>query len=216
MIYLDNILICITAPLIVALFLVKGETRRFIAFFVIGLATCILSAYINGFLADLALNNGFGSLTVAESMTQITPVCEEVLKALPVFFFIAVFAPEKKEIIAVALAVGLGFATLENCGYILLYNADDLWFALIRGFSAGVMHAICAAVLGYGLALVTGRKYLALSGSFAILCLVITFHSIYNLLVSHSGSLQVTGYLLPLVAAAIMLLFTRKIDIRLK
>jgi RsiW-degrading membrane proteinase PrsW (M82 family) len=83
-------------------------------------------------------------------------------------------------VIPAALAVGLGFATMENCCYIVQYSAQDMLFTLIRGFSAGVMHAICAAVLGYGLALVMGRRYLALAGEIGALCATTTIHAIYN------------------------------------
>lgn len=209
MIYMENIFVCLAAPLLIAVFLIKGEARRFVAFFLLGITACILSAYINSFFAGAAADNGYASLTTAQAVVRITPVCEEVMKALPVFFFIALWNPERNNIVAVAFAVGLGFATFENCCYITQYGAQDFLFALVRGFSAGVMHTICAAIIGYGLALVHGRGRLTMPGAFALLCASSTFHAIYNLLSAASGAWRTAGYLMP-VAAAVALLIWRQ------
>lgn len=204
MIYVENIFICIAAPLVIALFFLSGNTRRFVVFFVIGLATCLITAYINSFIVLVVAELEYHSMTAAETLVRLTPICEEVIKALPVYFYVAVFATKRSDIVGVAVAVGLGFATLENCGYIVQYGAQDMLFTLIRGFSAGVMHASCAALLGYGLAFVYGNKHFAAAGSFAFLCMAITYHAIYNLLVMAEGAVLIAGYILPVVTAAII------------
>lgn len=210
MIYTENIFICLAAPLLIALFLTKGEARRFIGFFLIGLIACLLSAYINSFIAGAVSDNGRAPLSAAQALVRITPICEEVMKALPVFFCMTITRPKREDIVAVAFAVGLGFATFENFCYITQYGAEDLLFAMVRGFSAGVMHTICAAILGYGLTLVHGRGRLVAPGAFALLCASSTFHAIYNLLSASEGAWRTTGYLLPIIAAAGMLLWRRR------
>lgn len=207
MIYMENIFICLAAPLLIAVFLLRGETRRFIAFFLLGLTSGLLAAYINSFLAAAVEENGLASLTTAQAVVRLTPICEEVMKALPVFFFAAVTSPKRRDIVSVAFAVGLGFAIFENCCYITQYGAHDLPFALVRGFSAGVTHTICAAILGYGMALLCGKGRLVLPGTFALLCASSTFHAIYNLLSAASGGWRTAGYLLPIVAAAVLILW---------
>lgn len=206
MIYAENIFMCIAAPLVVAIFLLEGDARRFVVFFILGLATCLLSAYINNFIVAVAAGLEYFSMTTAQTTVRLTPICEELMKALPVYFYVTVFATKRRDIVSVALAVGLGFATLKNCGYMAQYGVQDVLFTLLRGFSAGVMHAICAALLGYGLAFVHGRRYFAVAGSFAFLCMAITYHAIYNLLVSAEGGVRIAGYILP-VATAMALLF---------
>jgi len=203
MIYLENIFVCLAAPLLIAVFLLEGEARRFIGFFLLGLTACLLAGYCNGYIEQAAVSGG---LDYTQFVVQFAPVCEEILKALPVLFYMAVFEPKRRSIVSSALAVGLGFATLENVNHIANYGAVELPFALVRGFSAGIMHAICAAILGYGLAFVYQRKWLALTGSFAVICAATTFHATYNLLVSAQGVWRGLGYILPAVAAAAIMI----------
>lgn len=207
MIYMETVFACLATPLFIAAFLLKGEIRRFIVFFVLGLLVCLFTAYINSYAASVLAVGGYASLTVAQTMVQVTPICEEVMKALPVFAFAAIYRPKRKEIAAVSIAVGLGFAIFENICYITRYGADDFLLVLIRGLSAGVMHAVCAAILGYGYALIYRRGRLAASGAFALLCVSSTYHAVYNLMVMADGAWRTAGYLLPLATAAIILFF---------
>ena len=210
MIYTENIFICLAAPLLIAAYMLRGETKRFIVFFIIGITICLISAYINLFFVNVAVDNGRASMTAAQAMVRITPVCEEALKALPVFMFMGLTRPKRGNIIAVALAVGLGFATFENCCLITLYGAPDFLYALIRGFAAGATHTICAAILGYGLAMVRGYGRLVMPAAFALLCASSTFHAIYNFLISSQGAAQTAGYILPVVTAAGILLWQKR------
>ncbi|MDR1439166.1 MAG: PrsW family intramembrane metalloprotease [Clostridiales bacterium] len=209
MIYAENIFICIAAPLLIAALMLRGGARRFVCFFASGLAACLLAAYINGFLAEAAAGLAYGSLSAAQATVRLTPVCEEAMKALPVFFYVAAMAPKKRAVLPAALAVGLGFATMENVFAIAQHGAQDMLFTLIRGFSAGVMHAVCAAALGQGLAFVMGRRHLAAAGAFGMLCATATYHAIYNLLVSVPGAAQAAGYAMPVATAAALLLILR-------
>jgi len=210
MIYEANIFVCLSAPLLIAVFLLRGEARRFTGFFILGLAACFLSGYINGYLTVAAAQNGAVSMTAAQSLIRLTPICEETLKAMPVLLFAALYKPKQRDIITVSVGVGLGFATLENICYILQYGAEELFFILIRGFAAGIMHTICAVILGYGLAVALKHRRFTFTGSFAALCAATTFHAIYNLLVSADGFWQVLGYLLPIAAALAILFLMRR------
>jgi len=207
-IYLENIFIGLTVPFIIAACLLKGETRRFLVFFSLGLLACLLSAHINSTLAAAVFNNGCASLTMRQAMAQVTPICEEVMKTLPVFFFMA-RGPKRENIIAASLAVGLGFATFENCWYIIEYGSADFLYALTRSFSAGLTHAVCAAILGWGLALTYGCGRLAVPCAFALLCATSTFHAIYNLLAAADGAWRIAGYILPVTTAGAILFFSK-------
>jgi hypothetical protein len=55
-----------------------------------------------------------------------------------------------------------------------------------------------------------GRRYLALAGEIGALCATTTIHAIYNLLVSVPGPTQIVGYILPITAAAILLVVLRR------
>jgi RsiW-degrading membrane proteinase PrsW (M82 family) len=210
MIYMENIFICLAAPLVIAFFLLNGEARRFVGFYWLGILVCLLAAYVNNYAAALLADNGYASLTTAQSMAQVTPICEEILKALPLFIFAAIRQPKRGEIPIVALAVGLGFATFENICYITQYGAAEIAFVLIRGFSAGVTHAVCAAILGYGFAPFCGRGRLAAPVGFALLCAASTYHAIYNLLVAGDGGWRTVGHVMPIATAAVILFFVMR------
>jgi RsiW-degrading membrane proteinase PrsW (M82 family) len=206
-IYAENIFLCIAAPLLIGIVFLRGETQRFIGFFGLGILACLLGTYINSFIASTIILNSHASLSTAQIMVQVTPICEEFIKALPVLLYVALIQPERKDIIAVALAVGLGFATFENISYLLQYGSESMAFVLVRGFSAGMIHAVCAALLGFGFAAFYKRERLALPGVFALLCLSSTYHGIYNLLVASDGIWRTIGYALPLATAGAILFF---------
>ena len=77
----------------------KGRVRRYALFLTVGMAVCLLSAYVNSFFMGQYGVDG----TVAA--IEITPVCEEVMKLLPLLFFYLIFEPEPKEMPAAAIAI---------------------------------------------------------------------------------------------------------------
>jgi RsiW-degrading membrane proteinase PrsW (M82 family) len=194
----ENLFVALAAPLVIAVFLLKGEARRFVIFLLMGLSACFFAFYINDYFALL------GGLDEHENAIKLAPVVEELLKALPVFFFAAALAPKRGELLSGAVAVGLGFAILENAQIVMSAAGAGFFFALLRGLSAGVLHTICGAILGYGLTLFYRRKYLAVPMSFALISLTSTFHAVYNLFVSAGGRWASVGYILPFGVAAVM------------
>ena len=210
MIYSENIFVAIAAPLIIALFLIRGETRRFIGFFICGLLACLLGAYINAFLALAA---GMGA---TEAAVKLTPISEELLKAVPVLFYVAAVKPDRDSLVTSALAVGLGFATFENACMLMQVGTSDFLFALLRGLVAGVTHAACAALLGYGLVFISDKKYkhLLFPGTLGIFCAVTVFHATYNLLVTADKGWQGAGYALPLLMTLAILLWRKRVEMK--
>ena len=208
MIYSENIFVAIAAPLFIALFLIRGETRRFIGFFICGLLACLLGAYINGFIT---LASG---MTVTEAAVKLTPISEEMLKAIPVLFYMAAAKPKRDSLITAALAVGLGFATFENSCLLAQVGASEFMFALLRGIVVGVTHAACAALLGYGLVFISDKKYshLLLPGTLGLICAATVFHAIFNLLVTADNGWQGVGYALPLLMTLAILLWRKRIE----
>ena len=201
MIHIENIFLCLTAPLIIVIFLIRGDTRRYVIFFTIGLGICLLSAYINSFLTLAASGLDFRSLDAAESVIRLTPVSEEIMKAFPLFVYLSLFKPDRKGVVSTAFAIGLGFATLENCCYLIQYGTSEMGFVLIRGFSTGIMHTVCAAVMGYGLAFALSHKRLIYVFAIGLLSVATTLHALYNLFVAGSGGWQVVGYIFPALMA---------------
>ena len=193
MTYIDNVFICISVPRLLSLLLVKGTQRRFTLLLCIGMGICMVSAYVNSFFMVLYQVDG---VTAA---IEISPVCEEILKLVPLLFFILIFEPEPQEITPAAISIAVGFATFENVCYLSENGAGNFTFLLIRGMSAGAIHILCGIAVGYGIAYVFRQRWLAVTGTIGILGACIVFHAIYNLLVTAEGVWQTIGYMFPSV-----------------
>jgi len=188
--------LAVAIPLVIAAFLLRGGARAFLVFMLVGVGVCLLSAYLNAYFASADLTNEL------DADVRLVPIVEETLKALPVFFVLSVFAPRRDDIVSAAIAVGLGFALLENVSYLVSARDDSLLVvAVVRGFATGVLHAACGAALGYGLALAAKQRYLTVPIALGLLCITSTCHAIYNLFVATGGAWAVAGYLLPIALA---------------
>lgn len=172
--------ICISAPLVLMSALADAKSRRLFGFMILGMYIAVLASEINALLA-LLLGDAmdYFHLTIT-----ITPVCEEILKALPLLFTAVVFCDNRDRLFQRAMSIGLGFAILENT-FILIKNVESvsLLWAMIRGFSSGLMHALCTLSIGIGISLVKRRRKLFVCSTFAWLMVASIYHSTYNMLV---------------------------------
>ena len=197
--------ICIVLPLSLGLVFMKGHAKEMTLFLEIGMFICLLAAFVNGY-AEGAL----GIPRVQMTFT-ITPLTEEVLKAIPIMFYVFLFKPGKNRIINNSLMVGIGFAILENA-YIMMSDLSSIsipW-ALLRGLGAGMMHGICTLIVGYGLTYVYLRRKLAIAGTYALLICAVVYHACYNLLIQ--SDYRFFGILIPMatVIPAVLILYLGK------
>ncbi len=197
MTYIENIFLCITAPLLLATLCMGKQYYRVFFFCIAGMGACLLSAYINTFFAKL-YHADFINAT-----TQIAPVVEEIMKLLPLLFYLLIFEPKAKKIAMAVLIVATAFATFENICYLIENGAAQLSFILIRGFGTGAMHIVCGAIASYGLVFVWQHGWLRVAGTFGLLGAAIVFHAIYNLLIAHGGITQYIAYSLPVLTMII-------------
>jgi RsiW-degrading membrane proteinase PrsW (M82 family) len=93
----------------------------------------------------------------------------------------------------------IGFATFENICYLSQKGAENFFYLLIRGFGTGAMHVICEAFIGLGILYLWDRKLIQVAGTVGLLAIAITFHGIYNILVSQTGIPARIGYIMPLI-----------------
>ena len=200
MIYAENILLCIAVPLLLSIIFIKGDARLFSASFLIGMSVCLISAYISGFL-DLVTGMG-----VNDTSVFLSPIVEEIMKLLPLIFIIVLIEPEDKTMLITTVGIGAGFATFENCCYILTFGVESFSYVLIRGMAVGVMHVVSLLMLAIGLILARHFDVLSLPAVMGALSLSATFHGLYNLLVSSPGISSAVGYAMPVAAAAILYL----------
>ncbi len=196
MTYIENIFICMVSPLLVAALCMGRRHLRFFLFCIAGMGVCLLSAYINTFLAAVCRAD------VLAATVEIAPVVEELMKLLPLVFYLLVFEPEGEKIKSAAITLALSFATFENVCYLIQNGADRFSFIFFRGFGAGAMHVLCGLLVGGGLSYAWQRTRLKIAGTCGLLGAVITFHAIYNLLVAYGGTAQYIAYGLPVLLMA--------------
>lgn len=197
MTYIENIFVCIAAPLLVAAFCMGRKYLRFFLLAFAGMGACLVSAYVNTFFAAL-----YGAAAF-NATVEIAPVVEEVIKFLPLLFYLLVFEPEPEKIRPAVFTVAAGFATFENICYLIQHGAENLSFLLIRGFGTGAMHIVCGAILAYGLMYVWRQGWLKVAGTCGLLGTAVIFHGIYNLLIACGGWVQYVAYALPVLAVAL-------------
>ena len=172
--------ICISAPLILMAALADAKSRRLLGFMILGICIAVLASEINALL----------SFAFADPMDHfhititITPVNEEILKALPLLFTAIIFCDDREILFQRAMSIGLGFAIMENT-FILIKNVESvsLLWAMSRGFSSSLMHALCTIGIGIGISMIKRRRKLFVCSTFAWLMAAITYHSLYNMLV---------------------------------
>lgn len=185
--------ICISAPILLMMIVADKKSRWLLGFMVVGICISVLSAEVNTILKD-ALNNKMDYFHIT---TSVTPLSEEILKALPLLF-VAVFITDKRQkLFTGALAIGVGFAVMENT-FILLQNIENvsLLWAMIRGFASGLMHFLCTLMVGVGISMIRKRRKLFFAGTFALLTSATLYHSLFNMLVQ--STYMYLGAILPI------------------
>lgn len=191
---MDNLIyilfIAIFVPILLMTCLVEKKARHPLVFVLIGIFVSVFAAEVNGVMVDLL------PLSTFEVTIIVTPISEEILKALPILFFATLLSPKKEAVFTAAMAIGIGFAVLENAFYMLNDTSFNMIDAIVRAFGAGLMHGMCTLLVGVGILFVKKKRKLFVVGTFAMLSTAITYHGIYNMLVQ--SDYQIIGYLLPI------------------
>ncbi|SDA48681.1 Membrane proteinase PrsW, cleaves anti-sigma factor RsiW, M82 family [Lachnospiraceae bacterium G11] len=201
--YIENVFICLVAPLLISVFWMKGKARRLMIFLIIGMGACLLSSYISTFLAIIQ-----GADFLSASL-EIAPLVEESIKLFPLLFYLLIFEPEAKDAANASLMTAIGFATFENVCFLMENGADSVLHLLIRGFGTGTCHVVCALFISIGIYRLWDKEWLRNIGTLALLAVAITYHGIFNILVSASGAIAIIGYFIP-IATIIVTRFFRK------
>ena len=191
---MDNLIyilfVAIFVPILLMTCLVEKKARYPLVFVLIGIFLTVFTSEINAYLRNIL------PMTPFEITIVVTPMSEEILKALPILFFAAVLSPKKEAIFTASMAIGIGFAVLENAFYMLNNASFNMIDAIVRAFGAGLMHGMCTLLVGVGVLFVKKKQKLFVVGTFAMLSTAITYHGIYNMLVQ--SDYQIIGYLLPI------------------
>ncbi len=191
---MDNLIytlfVCTVAPLILMLLLLKKRSKLIVGYMLIGIFVSLFVSELNTILLDLFRGD------VIYVTTAITPVSEEIAKAIPVLVYAVLFSNDREKLMTLAFATGIGFAMFENM-VILVQNIENvsIGWAVIRGFSTALMHGVCTSAIGYGMSFVRKKRKLFYCGTFALLAMASIYHGIFNMLVQ--SDYKYLGFVLP-------------------
>lgn len=182
--------VSVSIPILLMTLLVEKKARLPIAFMLIGIFVSVFAAEVNGLLTK-ALSVELYSITAV-----VTPVSEELLKALPILYYALVISDKREKLFTASMATGIGFAVLENAFYLLNYPNFTMLSAIIRAFGAGLMHGMCTLLVGVGISFIKKKRKLFAVGTFGLLSTAIVYHGVYNILIQSQFS--IVGALLPI------------------
>ena len=195
--------ICIIIPILMMMITLTGRSRQLMGFMALGIFISLFSSEVSGALINMT---GIDDMYVVT--TTITPITEEILKAIPVLLFAFLFSDDTETLLSIAFAIGVGFAVLENIVILIRAVVENtgsvsyLW-ALVRGFGSGLMHAVTTMMIGVGMSQIKKRHKMIVPGIFAMVAMAAIYHAIYNSLVQ--TELKYFGFLMPLLTYLILM-----------
>lgn len=189
------VFICFALPFLLAIPIVRNKTRLIMLYVFIGMCCCLFISEVNGLLNTLIGQDLF------YVTTNITPLTEELIKALPVVVFAIFISSERQTLLTIAFMTGLGFTLLENATILVetavLQGSVDILWALARTLGAGLLHSLCTTAVGVGISFIRDQKKMFLCGSFALLSMAIVYHSVYNTLIQ--SEYKYLGTVMPMI-----------------
>lgn len=198
--------VSIFVPILLMTMLVEKRARQPILFMLFGIFISVFASEING-LFERILGMDKYNMTVI-----VTPITEEILKALPILYYAVTFTDSREKLFTASMATGVGFAILENAFYMLNSPGFSMTSAIVRAFGAGLMHGMCTLLVGVGISFVKRRNKLFAVGTFGLLSAAIVYHGIYNILIQ--SDYKIVGALFPV--ATYIPFFIWRMRIKLK
>ena len=102
------VFICSALPFVLGIPIVRRQTRLVLLFTFTGMCCCLFISEVNGLLNRIIGQDLF------YFTTTITPLTEELIKALPVLVYAVLVSADRQKLLTIAFMSGLGFALLEN------------------------------------------------------------------------------------------------------
>ena len=198
--------ICIAVPLGMMLIPIEKQSRKIVIALLMGMFLCLFVSEVNGLLLRVTKS------TMLYLTTNVTPITEEFVKVLPVIYYAYMFSDDEKSVTTVAFATGVGFAMLENIIILMQHlPSANFIFAMIRGFSTGLMHSITTMLVANFVPYIHKKKKLFLCGVLCSFNLAVVFHAVFNLLVEAESTVaNYIGYFLPVSIYMVINIFVLK------
>ena len=129
MTYIENVFLCMASPLLIAALCMGSGRENSFCSALPGWVSVYFPHTSTPFFAALYKADTFAATT------EIAPVVEEVMKLLPLLFYLLIFEPKAERIKNAAVITALSFATFENVCYLIQNGAGHFSFY----FSSGVL-----------------------------------------------------------------------------
>lgn len=182
--------VSVSIPILLMVLLVEKKARLPIVFMLLGIFVSVFTSEVSGLLVRLL------SMDMYHITVIVTPISEELLKALPILYYAIVISDKRERLFTASMALGIGFAVLENAYYLSHHASFNMLNAVIRAFGSGLMHGMCTLLVGVGISFVKKRRKLFAVGTFGLLSTAIVYHGVYNILIQSRYS--IAGALLPI------------------
>lgn len=186
-----TLFVCIFIPQLLLALMLEKKSRFPMIFALIGMYIALLVSEFNGFLLSVL------DMDTYQMTITVTPVTEELFKAIPVLFFAVVISDKREKLLAGAMAIGIGFAILENTYYMLGSDSFTMIHGIMRAFGSGLMHGMCTMIVGVGISFVKKRRKTFIVGTFAMLYVAIIYHAVYNILIQ--SRYMIIGLFIPII-----------------
>lgn len=186
-----TLFVCIFIPQLLLALMLEKKSRFPMIFALIGMYIALLVSEFNGFLLSVL------DMDTYQMTITVTPVTEELFKAIPVLFFAVTISDKREKLLAGAMAIGIGFAILENTYYMLSSDSFTMIHGMMRAFGSGLMHGMCTMIVGVGISFVKKRRKTFFVGTFAMLYVAIIYHAVYNILIQ--SRYMIIGLIIPII-----------------
>lgn len=190
-------------PVLLLIIFLEKRARRVMLSFLCGILACLAAYFINSFISGAAnmANDSYSMLPA--------PIIEESLKFIPLLLFCFILKKGKRQTIAMAFSLGVGFCVVENY-YYLFSNAHsaDLFWVIARCIGTGLMHSISTTLIGFGLYLGRIKEKAVLFGALSFVIAVL-YHGIYNYLVADQNT-QLIGLCIPIISYIVLVVILKQ------
>lgn len=169
-------------PLLFLIFMLNDKKSKYIlSFFSWGVFSVLIAFIINEWFMN--------SPTQLERATSdVAPIVEETLKALPLLLFLRNKTYRGNLIIYCAMAAGIGFSIQETLFYFSNLSThtglSDLFPLIIRTLTTCLMHGMSTSVIGFGITITAKINRIRIPMVLGLLALASTIHSLFNILIS--------------------------------
>lgn len=179
-------------PAVFMLLAVDSKAKKIMLFYAAGVTLCVAAGEINTAL--------FSIMDISEwyFTNSISPLTEEFIKSIPVCIFAYFFSRDRKELFSVAFVTGMGFGLFENICYFTTLAAPTVGWALSRSIGSALMHGLCTAAVGEGIAKMRSSRLPFFCTVIAYIDFAAILHGIFNVLVQ-SERFSMLGILFPLL-----------------